>query len=134
MQKDLYKIDFSNFYIQLLIITLISAAILFGINQIELMAPYFWFSWICLGFFILFTLAMYYFGSKSAKSENKNEFTNVVVGFMAGKMFLAAMTILMYSEIVQPTSKIFILPFFIVYIIYTAFETYFMMKVGKDSA
>lgn len=126
--------NFNNFYVQLGIVTVFTAIILLLLNQIQALQPYQLFSWLCLGFFVIFTFAMYFFGHQSAKSDNKNDFTNAVIGFMVGKMMFAGMIIVMYNKIVEPTSKIFILPFFVVYVIYTVFETYFMMKVGKEHA
>ena len=126
--------NLQNFYTQLTIVTVFTAIILFLLNQATALQPYQMFSWICLVFFLLLTLIMYYFGERASKSKNKNDFTNTVIGFMAGKMMLAGIIIVMYSKLVEPVSKIFILPFFVVYIIFTTFETYFMMKVGKENA
>ena len=104
---------------------------LFFLHQIPQLQPHGLLSWISLGAFIGLSVLMYFVGEKSAKDENKNNFTNVVLGFTMGKMFLSIMVIYMYFELAQPEGKFFILPFFIVYFIFTAFETYFMMKLGK---
>ena len=123
-----------EFLIQLSIITVISAAIVFGLSTLEKLQPYQMFSWICLGFFVVFSVLMFFMGTNASKSSNKNDFTNVALGFTAGKMFGSLIIIVIYIKLIEPTSKMFILPFFIIYIIYTAFETYFMMKLGKENA
>ncbi|MCB0633215.1 MAG: hypothetical protein KDD15_25925, partial [Lewinella sp.] len=105
--------------------------ILFFLNrmpQLQNDAPL---SWLSLFLFILLSILMYYVGKRSSMSENKNDFTNVVLGFTIGKMFLSIMIIYAYFSLMQPEGKWFIIPFFIVYFMYTAFETYFMMKLGK---
>ena len=82
---------------------------------------------------MLLTLAMFFVGSMTAKSTNKNLFTTIVLGFTFGKIFLSLFVVLGYYQIAQPTSKIFLLPFFIVYLIFTIFETYLMMQIGKNT-
>ena len=77
---------------------------------------------------------MYQAGYRAAMSDNKNDFTNAVLGFTVGKMFLAILVILGYSLLAQPPDKLFIIPFFAIYLIYTIFETYFMMKLGRMNA
>ena len=122
------------FFTQLFIITILTIGMIFGLNTTEKLAPDSLFSWICLGFFFFFSLLMFFMGSKAAKSKNKNDFTNAALGFTAGKMFFSMIIIIVYSKLGEPSSKLFVLPFFLVYIIYTAFETYFMMRIGKENA
>lgn len=120
-----------QFGTQILIVSLVSVGILMGLFQVPKLAPYHWLGWVSLGFFILLSLLMYLFGRQSALSKNKNDFTNTVLGFTAGKMFLAVMVIFAYLKLAEPQDKLFIIPFFAVYFIFTAFETYVMMKLGR---
>jgi hypothetical protein len=121
----------STFYIQLAIVTIISAGLVYMLNQFEETQPYSSLGWISLALFFFLSLLMYVFGYQSAMSKNKHAFTNTVVGFTAGKMFLSAMIIVLYNSLMEPPTKWFILPFFMIYLIYTIFETYFMMRLGK---
>lgn len=82
---------------------------------------------------MLLTLAMFLVGGITAKSTNKSLFTGVVLGFTFGKIFLSLFVVLGYYELAQPASKIFLLPFFIVYLIFTIFETYLMMQIGQHT-
>ncbi len=82
---------------------------------------------------MLLTLAMFLVGDITAKSSNKNLFTTVILGFTFGKIFLSLFVVLGYFQVAQPSSKIFLLPFFIVYLIFTIFETYLMMQIGQHS-
>lgn len=120
-----------TFFTQLLILALAVAATLFFLNrlpQLQADAPL---SWLSLALFVGLSVLMYYVGKRSAKSENKNDFTSIVLGFTIGKMFLSIMVIYVYLMLAQPEGKWFVLPFFIVYFMFTAFETYFMMRLGK---
>jgi len=55
----------------------------------------------------------------------------VVLGFTVGKMLISVLVIFAYIQLAQPAGKLFILPFFGIYLAFTAYETYFMMKLGK---
>jgi formate/nitrite transporter FocA (FNT family) len=74
---------------------------------------------------------MYFVGQQAAQSDNKYTFTNTILGFTVGKLFLAIMVILGYDQLAEPSSKFFIIPFFVVYAVFTGFETYVMMKLSK---
>ena len=82
---------------------------------------------------MLLTLAMFLAGSVTATSSNKSLFTGVVLGFTFGKIFLSLLVVAGYYELAHPASKIFLLPFFIVYLIFTIFETYLMMQIGQHT-
>jgi len=122
----------STFLRQLLILTLITAVALFGINQLEVLYPYRNFSWISLGFFVLLTVAMFVVGLLTAKSSNKSAFTGTILGFTFAKIVFSFVVVLSYHQLAQPTSKAFVIPFFITYLVYTAFETWFMTQLGKQ--
>ncbi|PHN07087.1 hypothetical protein [Flavilitoribacter nigricans] len=121
-----------HFFIQLLILSVAVAAGLYFLNQLPQLQAHASLSWISLVGFIGLSVLMYYAGKRGARSENKNDFTNVVLGFTIGKMFMAIMVIYAYLQLAKPEGKAFILPFFGIYLIFTAFETFFMMKLGKS--
>ena len=88
-------------------------------------------SWISIGGMSLLSLLMFYFGRVAALSDNKHTFTNVVVGFVIGKMGFCVAMILVYNKLMQPQTKFFIIPFFFIYIVYTIYECYFLIRLGK---
>ena len=122
----------STFFRQLIILSIVTALALLGINQLEVLHPYRLFSWISLTFFILLTLAMFFTGLLTAKSKNQNAFMGTILGFTFAKIVLSFAVVLGYHQIYQPSSKAFVIPFFITYLVYTAFETWFMMKLGQQ--
>jgi hypothetical protein len=119
------------FYLQLALVSLIAAATAFGINTFPQFADVQPIAWISLGIFVLLSVVMYYAGRKAAFSDNKHDFTNVSLGVTIGKIFIAILFILGYNQLIQPDSRFFIIPFFLMYLIYTIFETYIMMKLGR---
>ena len=111
--------------------TAFTAAILWGLLQVPSLQPYQLLGWVSLGGFVLLSVLMYLIGDNAAKSSNKNHFTNVVLGFTGAKMMLALMIVFAFLKLAEPSDKLFIIPFFAVYFIFTGFETYLMMKLGK---
>jgi hypothetical protein len=123
-----------SFFMQLGILSLGTAILLFFLNRLPQLQAYGELSWISLAAFVALCILMYKAGYRAAMSDNKNDFSNAVLGFTAGKMFLAILVIFGYSQLAQPPDKLFIIPFFAIYLIYTIFETYFMMKLGRMNA
>lgn len=123
-----------RFFIQLAMITSLTAVGVYLAGQLPAMQNYSGLSWVSVAFFVVISIMMYYAGYRAALSENKYQFTNVVMGFTFGKMMLSVLIILAYNKLMEPASKFFILPFLGVYLIYTIFETYFLMKLGRMTA
>ncbi|MEO1517296.1 MAG: hypothetical protein AAFV95_19880 [Bacteroidota bacterium] len=88
-------------------------------------------SWIATAAMANLCLLLFGIGRGAAMSDNKHSFTNVIVGSVLGKMGLCVMLVLTYSKLAEPTSKWFLLPFFLIYVVYTAYECYFMIRLGK---
>ncbi len=120
----------STFLTQLAIITLFCAlAILvssyLGFAALQAIA------WASLAFFALLCLPMYYFSQRAMYSEDKFQFTNLFLVFTSTKMFAAIIIVLIYHKFAQPTSNHFLIPFFVIYLIYTIFEVYFLIQISK---
>ncbi|MCP3929029.1 MAG: hypothetical protein GY705_08010 [Bacteroidetes bacterium] len=122
-----------SFFTQLLILTAFVIILIFVFQQIKSLAAYQVLSWISIVFFFLLSGSMYFAGKKAALSTNKYQFSNVVLGFTTGKLFISVIIVLGYNYFFEPTSKLFLIPFFSIYLIYTIFETYFMMKLSKKT-
>ncbi|MEZ5058490.1 MAG: hypothetical protein R2879_15765 [Saprospiraceae bacterium] len=120
-----------KFYSQLALVSVVMLSVLFGMKFIKPLAPYFWLSIFIWAFFIFYSVLMYIVGSLSLKNENQKSFTSLVIGFTFGKMLLAVLIIVVYSQGYNPESQLYVVPFFLIYIVYTIFETSFMMRLGN---
>ncbi|MBK8653988.1 MAG: hypothetical protein IPN20_08840 [Haliscomenobacter sp.] len=89
-------------------------------------------AWIALCFFIGFSLVLYVAAKRTAKSPKKTHFINLVLGMTILKMLFSFVLIAAYSHWAHPASNLFALPFFGIYLIFTIFETAFMIRVGKS--
>lgn len=121
----------NKFYIQLSILSGIVALVLVLLNSHELIASHQSLSWISWGFFILFSIVLFYACSKSAKSENKNLFGQIFLVSIFFKMLLCALIIIAFVLLTKPPSVHFILPFFFIYLVFTIYEVYFVTKLAK---
>lgn len=120
-----------NFFSKLLVATVLSALVILGLGFIPALKAYSTFGWASILFFVVWSVIMFFISGKAAKNENKNIFTSAILGFTFAKLFLSAGIVYAYFRITEPESRLFLLPFFGVYLIYTIFETHFMMKLGK---
>lgn len=120
-----------DFFSKLGFLSLTLGLMLFGLHQFPAFQPHYLLSWVSCIFFVVFSILIYAIGYKAANHEDKHLFTSVILGFVFGKMFLSILMLVIYHKIVQPTDNLFLAPFFIVYLVYTVFETYFMIKLGK---
>jgi len=123
-----------TFFIQLGVLTLVLAMLLFGIRSFfdfPFLDSLFGVSSL---FFILFNIILFFLAKKVATSEDKYAFSRLALGAMVLKMFLLVAVILTYDQIVQPKSKYFIFIFILIYIPYTIFETHIMMRLSKEKA
>ncbi|MEL7117875.1 MAG: hypothetical protein AAFO07_00485 [Bacteroidota bacterium] len=120
-----------QFFIQLFAVTIATGLILFFLNNRDTFRPDAIFSWGGLAFFFLLSMVMFIVGNKAAHSSNKNKLVNTILGFTVLKLFVTFAAILAYYLLTEPETKFFVIPFIIVYLVYTIFETSFMMKLSK---
>ncbi|MBK6905108.1 MAG: hypothetical protein IPH04_20460 [Saprospirales bacterium] len=72
-----------------------------------------------------------FMGKKLAASENRNALHPIRHERHFFKMLLSMSVLVVYLKFAAPESKYFILPFLTVYLAFTVFETYFLMKIAK---
>lgn len=121
----------STFFKQLIYVSLPSAIAVYAVHQIPVLQPHQLLGWLSLLFFILLCTFMFFTGRAAALSQNKNAFTNAFLGFLMLKLFLCGGLMIGYLKLTEPDTKLFVLPFFGLYIIYTTFEVLFLIKLGK---
>lgn len=95
------------------------------------LAPYQDLGWLSMAVFTILCLLMYRFGKAAIQHENKSRFTLLFMSFTGLKMFLAVLLIGIYYKVDMPSSKLFIVPFFAIYAVYTVFEVWFMTRLAK---
>lgn len=81
--------------------------------------------------FIILSVMAYYLGKRGATSTNKYRFVHIIVFFILLKMVASIVLIVGYIKLAEPTGKVFIVPFLVVYLFYTIFEVYFLEKIAR---
>lgn len=119
------------FFIQLALLTLVVALLLLALHRLPSLHAYDQFSWLSLAFFVALSILMYLIGYRAVHRKNKFAFINAALGLTFIKMLLCIVLVAAYIQVAHPSSRLFILPFLGIYVIYTIFETYFMMKISK---
>ena len=121
----------SIFFYSLVGITVLTALFVFFMTSLPIFQADTGVLWISFAAFSLLSLLMYFIGHKAISSKNKNNFISVILVSTVVKMFMAILIIFVYIRVYLPESRLFVLPFLGIYLIYTVYETYFMMKLAK---
>jgi len=88
-------------------------------------------TWIAIGMFTLISFLMFLLANNAMKSDNKYSFLNIVVMNLLAKIFLSFIVVVAYVKMTQPEDKWYLVPFTMIYLIFTIFETYFLSKAAK---
>ena len=83
--------------------------------------------------FFIFTILVFHIGLRATKSPNKNLFTGVAISSIFMKLVFILIFLFTYQAVVEPTSKHYLFPFILIYLVYTIFETMVMMRLSKPS-
>lgn len=114
------------------LITFIAIAVIWWLLQLELFESFSQFTWICLTFFSMTNLLLFFVARKAAQSPNKNTFTNILMGVTFVKLIISGVLVVFYNQFADPESKFFLIPFFGLYMWYTAYEVIYLMEIGNQ--
>ena len=82
-------------------------------------------------FFTVFSVVIFLLAKRSVDSPDKFAFNNIIILSVGAKMIVSLSFLLIYKKLVNPLSHYFVVPFLIIYIVYTIFETYFMTLLSN---
>lgn len=122
-KKFITQLGFCSF-LSIVLILLLNTIPVFNTDQILY--------WISLVIFIIINIIGYFFGLKTANSSNKFDFSNLFIIITMLKVFVFLFTFVAYNLLLEPSNKLYILPFFMLYMIFTTFEVRLLTKIGKD--
>jgi hypothetical protein len=123
----------SSFLIRLAAIALSLTTIQFLLNgfipQLAVYMPLFWISQL---FFGVLSIMSFLGGRYYVGKTNKNAFSRFVMMLILGRLFLSIGVIIGYYKLMHPESKLFLVPFFMVYLLYTIYEVLFLSAIGRE--
>jgi hypothetical protein len=122
-----------HFYKQLAIIFIILVAAHFALTvAYPIFLPYQNLFWLSQVFFSGISIASFYGGKFFVRQKNKNTFLQFIMLLIFFRLMASAAIIIGYFKLSNPSSKVFLVPFFFVYLSYTIFEVYFLSKIGRE--
>ncbi|MBK9151189.1 MAG: hypothetical protein IPM26_09370 [Saprospiraceae bacterium] len=86
----------------------------------------------CIALFVLSSIPVVFFFMKIVRSPNKTLFISATVGNMLFKMILAFLMVFVFYKKSAPADGNFILYFLVVYVIFTIFETYMLLRIAEQ--
>ena len=116
-------------------ISLLTGCLLISLAAISQLSPFqetLYFSIGATLIFVVFTIAIYHIGSKSVESPDKNMFFGVAISSIFLKLIMTLAILFSYQMVFKPSSKLYLLPFLLIYLVYTVFETSVLMKLAKS--
>jgi hypothetical protein len=121
-----------QFYTQLSGVTIISIIGLLLCYYLTPAKPFILLGIIGLLFFIGLSIVIYLLANRIAKSKNLNAFTHLIMYNLMAKLFLSFVIVIAYYYIVNPDERLFILPYILVYLIFTIFEAIFLSRQARQ--
>lgn len=110
----------------------LSIAVILLLNSNPIFSAHQFLYWFVTFIFIIISIASYVFGLRAFHSSNKYDFSNLFIIITTFKIFVFLLTFILYQILVEPSNKLYILPFFIIYFIFTSFEVRLLTKIGKE--
>ncbi len=123
---------FFHFLFHLFLVLVILIPILYCVHCFEAQKNNVYVSVYSISMFTVLSLLLYLFLYKSVKSPNKQLFISITLMNMLIKMTCSIVLLLIYKANYHPVNGKFIIPFLLVYLFFTIFETYFMVNLADQ--
>jgi len=121
---------FIYFITRLCLVIIILIPILVYIHSFASQKNYTAVSYYSVSMFAFLSIILYFLLYNSVKSPNKQLFISITLANMLIKMVCSIVLLLIYRAVHHPADGKFIVPFLIIYLIFTIFETYFMIRLA----
>jgi hypothetical protein len=87
---------------------------------------------VCL--FSFLSIILYIFLGRSVAHPNKQLFLSITLANMITKMLFSILLLVIYKLVTKPADGKFIIPFICIYLFFTIFETWFMIKMANEKS
>jgi hypothetical protein len=88
---------------------------------------------ISLAAFVFFTIGIYFLGRKASNKNAGNLFLYIIIINVFVKLLGSFAIVYLYVELKAPDSRLFIIPFLLIYFVFTIFETYFLSVQAQNT-
>ena len=121
---------FTQFFGRLLLIILFLMVIMYFMHEIAALSRYRDLTLYSIIMFTVMSIVLYVILRKSLFNADKQVFISITLANMLMRMLCSIILLLIYKKLKAPADNNFIISFLIVYIIFTIFETYFMVRLS----
>jgi phosphatidylserine synthase len=112
-------------------VSLVCLSVAFLSGQFDGMAQHIIFGITTTLIFFVFSVIVYVAANLSVDSPNRTRFIGLTISNMLGKMLISVAVVLIYHKVKNPSNTLFIIPFLLIYIIFTIFETHFLIQIAN---
>ena len=124
--------EYTIFVRKLLIFLTFLVLVLSVVHSFESQADTILLSVMAVVLFTLLSIGLFIALKISVKSTNKQLFISYTLINMLVRMVVSIVLLLVYREIFKPVDGKFVLPFLVIYVLFTIFETSFMLKIADE--
>ena len=121
-----------NYLKKLILFSAIILIFSFLVFQFPLLKPFQSFVWYSISFFTFLSFITHFILTKGMSEKSSNSFLTFVYLAIFAKMILCVLAVLAYFFIEKPEKIYFIIPFFLLYICYTSFDTIHLVQKSKN--
>ena len=104
--------------------------LLFTIHRLEDYNKYWDITMVSVALFVLMSAGLYKISKLAVKSPNKQIFISIALGNLFVKFLMTGLILGIYYKITQPSDTKFVLPYLVIYISFTIFETVLLLKIS----
>jgi hypothetical protein len=119
-----------SFYLYLFLTTVVVFVLLLLLTLGNNYKTYLSFALVVNTIFAFTSIPMYYLFTKLALSPKRTLFISATVGNMFFRIFLSVMILVLYFLWYNPDDGNFVVPFLVVYVTFTIFETYILLRIA----
>ena len=87
----------------------------------------------CVITFTLINILAFYAGRRAVRSKSKFRFVQLMMILILFKMMICIALVVAHVKLNHPESKLFVLPFLTIYLIFTLFEIYFLEQLASSN-
>ena len=123
-----------RFFRYLSLITLVTALWSFIISKLGTHTQTISIYAVSIGCFFFFSILIFFYAYYTSASDQLYSFNNVVSASFLIKLIMSICALMLFQKYAEPVGNAYVLHYIIVYLVYTAYEVYFLTKLAKSSA
>jgi membrane protease YdiL (CAAX protease family) len=124
--------NLSRFFILFGITLFVVSGLLYLLSLTDKMGYYIDISYYAVPAFSLLSIVIYFLTIFLERKPEKRGLLNIVFINVMLKFLLSVLVIGLYYQMKEPDDGIFVVPFIVVYVAFTIFETYFMNEQARS--